>query len=419
MRFVRRLMNQRVLVNLLSLLVVIWGTMALFELRREAFPLVAFDIVQVSTLWPGASAEEVETHVTGEIERELKDVDGIKEISSVSTEGRSVITITIHEDEANKDKVVNDIQRAVDRSKSDLPDSIDDDPLVVEITTKQEPVIEVSLTGLPTEHDLRQAADDLEKKFLKVNGVADVAFKNYPDREIWIEVDLDKLKEYYIPMTQIMEALSRRNLNISGGTIQKGDQEFVLRTMGEFSTPEEIEDVVIRSNDEGVWTKVGDVAEVRWAYEDVDLIERTNGLPSVNLVIPDIKARGKNATQVVKIVVNTALATSCVPFIEASAGDRPFSICLKIFSDTIMASSTSIPRTIIIANIVRRLTVSPNSAITPNVANKANGTPIAVISATAGLRNRSKHKITRTAEKVQLVKSIFSLLLMKYEKSLI
>ncbi|HLB58670.1 MAG TPA: efflux RND transporter permease subunit, partial [Bdellovibrionota bacterium] len=285
MKTTQWVMRQRILVNLVTVLVILWGIISLFNLRREAFPLVVFDQVQVTTLWPGASPEEVEKHVTGEIERELKDVDGIKEVASVSVEGRSVIIVTIHEDEPNKDRVVTDIQRAVDRSKGDLPTTIKDDPVVIELTTRQEPVIEVSLTNGESEQALRDDVDTLEQQFLQIDGVAEVAKRNYRDREIWVEVDLEKLKDYYLTISQIMLALASRNLNVSGGTIQQGNKEFVLRTVGEFSTPEEVKKVVIRSNEEGVWTKVEDVASVKWAYEDIDLIEKTNGQSAINLVV--------------------------------------------------------------------------------------------------------------------------------------
>ena len=128
---VRFSINNRLFINLLSLFIVLTGLFALFTINRAAFPVLSFDIVQVSTLYPGTTSKEVEKLVTIPLEKELNEVDGIKEMTSVSSENISAISIEIDPDEKDKKKVVDDIQRAVDRVK-DLPKDAGD-PVVEEI----------------------------------------------------------------------------------------------------------------------------------------------------------------------------------------------------------------------------------------------------------------------------------------------
>ena len=123
------------LVNLLTVFIFIAGGIAVWEMRREAFPNISLDIVQVTTKYPGATASQVEKLITTPIEKELKEVDDIKEMVSVSTEGYSAVFLTIEPDAENKDRVVNDIQRAVDRAE-DLPADLEDKPIVEELTAR-------------------------------------------------------------------------------------------------------------------------------------------------------------------------------------------------------------------------------------------------------------------------------------------
>ena len=152
--------NQSLFVNLLSVIIIIIGIMTVMGMNREVFPNVEFDIVSFSTLYAGATPADVEKLITTPIEKELKQVDGIKEISSTSAANLSAIFVKLDPDEPNKQKVVRDIQSAVDKV-SDLPKDVED-PEVVEVTSKQFPIIEVSISGPMSEHQLQKHVDTLE-----------------------------------------------------------------------------------------------------------------------------------------------------------------------------------------------------------------------------------------------------------------
>lgn len=272
------------LVNLLSVFIIVVGLISMLQLRREAFPKVDFDHVTITTVYPGAPAEDVEKLVTTPIEKELKGISGIKEMTSASEEGLSEIGIEIDPEARDKDKVVDDIERAVDRVK-DLPQEIKDDPVVFELSADEFPVIEISISGNFPEWQKRQYAEELEELILDVDGVSSVRRIAWRNREFWVEVDPDTLKEYHVSIKEIMEALKSRNITIPGGQLKTLSDEFNIRIAGEFRTPEEILDVVIRANDAGNWLKIKDVARVIDTYEDETYIAKINSERSVSMVI--------------------------------------------------------------------------------------------------------------------------------------
>jgi len=270
-------------VNLLSVFIIVAGIIAVFSLNKEIFPNVTFDIVQIITVYPGATVGDVERLVTTPIEKEIKKVDYVEEIRSSSVDNLSTIYVKIDPDASNKSKVVNDIQRAVDNVQ-DLPLDAKD-PIVEEIQMKQIAIIEVAITGDIDEFKLQQYAESLENNLLDLEEVAGVNRRGWREKEIWIEVDPEKLKNFYLSISEIMVALKNRNISMPGGILRGDETEFNIRTVGEFLTAEEIENVIIRANDVGNWLRIKDIATVRDAFEDENTITRSFGGKTINLIV--------------------------------------------------------------------------------------------------------------------------------------
>lgn len=287
------------LVNLFSAFVLIVGLISLFNLQREAFPNISLDTVVITTPYPGASAEDVEKLVTTPIEKELRGLSGIKRIVSSSEEGISKINIEIDPESRNTQRVVDDIQRAVDRVRN-LPDEIRESPLVTEIEFDEFPVIEISIAGDFAEAKQRQYAELLEDLILEIEGVATVRRLAWRDPEFWVEVDPEKLYDYHVSIEEVMTALSQHNVTLPGGSIRSDGMEFSIRTVGEFRTPEEILDVIIRSNDMGHHLRIQDIAQVVETFEDRASISKVNGKPSVSMVV--VKSRAGDIVNVVNRV---------------------------------------------------------------------------------------------------------------------
>ncbi len=302
MKFVDFSVKHSLFVNLLSVFLVVAGLFSMFQLRREAFPEVSFDRVTVSTFYRGASPEEVEKFVTTPMEKELREVDNIKDIYSSSMEGVSLITLEMNEDAADKKKIVDDIQKAVDRVV-DLPEGVKDRPLVTEIDSKMIPVIKVAVSGQVDEFTLRHWANELKEDLEEEEGVASVKRLGWRDEQFWVEPSLAKMKDYHVSFEEMAAALRGQNVTVPAGKIHFSGEEFMVRSSGEFETAEEIGATVIRANDAGNALRIKDVAFVRHAFEDEIETTRAEGTRAITLVV--IKRETGDAIDIVAGVKKT------------------------------------------------------------------------------------------------------------------
>ena len=161
MKFSEFSVKNSLFVNLFSAFIIIAGIFSVIHLRKEAFPVVSFNRVLVTTALRGASPEKMERLVTIPLERELREVENIDEMTSSSSEGESYINLKVDDKVKDFQKVVNDIQKAVDRV-TDLPDDIEERPLVEDITSSEIPVLKIALSGQINEFILRRYADNLK-----------------------------------------------------------------------------------------------------------------------------------------------------------------------------------------------------------------------------------------------------------------
>ena len=297
--------NQSLFVNLVSVIIIIIGLLVVFGINKEIFPNVSFDTVSITTAYPGATPLDIEKLITVPIEKELKEVDGIKEVNSSSSTGMSFIKVELDPDERDKRKVINDIKDAVDRVQ-DLPKDIYEDPIVTEVASRQYPIIEVSMSGEMSERKLQHYADALEDRLEDIEGVARIKKEGYRDKEMQVRLDPGKMREYYISFDEIEQALAARNISIPAGEINTKTTEYSVRTTGEFTTREEVEEIIIRANDAGNWLKIKDVATVIDSFKKEDVINKTFGMRSINLTV--IKKESGDALDVVDEVKKTSRA---------------------------------------------------------------------------------------------------------------
>ncbi|MFC1807855.1 efflux RND transporter permease subunit [Candidatus Omnitrophota bacterium] len=289
--------QQSLFVNLVSLIIIIMGLVTIFGVNREIYPNVDFDIVTISTPYPGATPTDIEKLVSTPIEKEIREVDGIEEIRSSSSAGISYLVVELDPDVRDKKKVINDIKSAVDRVKG-LPDDISDDPQVLELESKQFPIIEVSLSGEMPEKRLQYYSDALSDLLEDIKGVAKINDSGYRDREMQVQVDPKKMKDYYVSFDEISDALAARNISVPAGEFNTKSTEYSVRTTGEFNSAQEVEDIVIRANDAGNWLKIKDVASVKDSFKKEDIIYKTLGSRSVNLIV--MKKESGDAISMVK-----------------------------------------------------------------------------------------------------------------------
>ncbi len=277
----------------LKVLVILAGLASLLNMNREAFPPVNFAAVNISTIYPGASPEEVEDKVTHLIEEELRGISGIKEVFSVSEPDRSNIDVRIDIDTKNTDKIVNEIQRAVQRAKGRLPAEITDDPLVFEVKADEIPIIEVALVA--QKNSILTKTDQIEllnskavqfKKILEdIKGVASVKLSGKQEKEYQVYLDPKKLKALDVGLAEVSLALSTKIKNIPSGIISNDKAVEAVRVLSPVTDAESIENLVVRSTDISNSVKIGDVGYSKEGRKPAKILARLNGQSALLIVV--------------------------------------------------------------------------------------------------------------------------------------
>ncbi|MCC7441608.1 MAG: efflux RND transporter permease subunit [Bdellovibrionales bacterium] len=289
--------------DLLTVTVIAVGIACTLLIRKEVFPNVNFDIIVITTIYPGASPEEVEKLVTNKIERELQAVNGIKRLTSTSTESRSVIVVQLDPDQISAEKGKREVDSAVDRV-TDLPKDVED-PNVTELESKNQPIVEIGVYGELSDLEMLEQARRIERELERLDEVASVNISDERDVEIQVEADPGKLDRFRISLQEVTNAIAAKNVSIPGGTLKvsAGDpdgQEKVVRTVGEYKNADDVKRTVVRGNDLGDSIRVQDLAKVEMAVSRPTVIHRTNGQPGVHMVV--IKKGGKDAVTLVEKV---------------------------------------------------------------------------------------------------------------------
>ena len=285
-KLIEYFVKQGAFVNIVTVMVFLAGGWSLFNINREVFPNIQFDVITVTTAYPGGAAESLERLVTNPLEQALREVDGIKKMTSYSVEGQSVIALQLDPDQTTADEAKVDIDDVVSNITS-LPDGAED-PKVTLMESKRRPVIDVTLSGDVEEAELRKTAKFLERELEKISEVARVDFSGMRDLEIRIEAHVDRLKKFRISLPELISAIQKNNINIPGGvsSVTTGSsKEIIIRTIGEYQGVEDVEGTVIRANALGRSIRIKDVCTVTMTFAKEKYRYRTNGSRSLNLKV--------------------------------------------------------------------------------------------------------------------------------------
>jgi HAE1 family hydrophobic/amphiphilic exporter-1 len=302
---------------MLFLGVAIFGIISLVKLPLELFPPIEYPQLTVFTEYANAAPQEIETLLTKPVEEALGTVAGVRAIRSISKEGVSLVFAEFGWDQ-NMDFASLKVREKVDLIKARLPRDASE-PLVVPFNPFEMPVMQLSVTGVrrsPVE--LRRIAVEIIKAELeKLEGVASASVEGGLEREIIIEVNQAKLLDYNVPILDVSDAITNSNLNYPAGTIKESFYEYLIRTIGEFESIEEIREVAVKSEaeetqqqlpfDEQLRSRdishnpnivfVNDVAEVKDSVKERTSFSRYNGNENVSISIQ--KQAQANTVQVV------------------------------------------------------------------------------------------------------------------------
>jgi hydrophobic/amphiphilic exporter-1 (mainly G- bacteria), HAE1 family len=289
--------RQPVFIAMMMLGLVVVGLISYLRIPVDLLPDISVPIVAVTTVYPGASPDEVERTVTEPLEEALSSLNGVKNVTSTSSENVSTITVEFNL-EYSPVQAASDVRERVAAIRGSFPTDVQD-PVIQKFDIAQSPILTIALAdreGKTQADELRRLVDDKIKPRLdRVDGVADVGVSGGLVREIQIALKLDEMRARRIAPAQVVSAIQTENLNLPGGKIVGADQEISIRTPGYFQSVDEINDIVV-SNVRGAPVYVKDLATVADGFAEKDSYSRLNGLDSI--VISIRKQSGTNTVRV-------------------------------------------------------------------------------------------------------------------------
>ncbi|MGB4070134.1 MAG: efflux RND transporter permease subunit, partial [bacterium] len=287
-------LKRPVTVLMLVIVVIIMGTVSLTRVGLDLLPEMNLPIAAVITEYRGVGPEEIETLITRPLEETLGTVTNVKEISSITSSGSSIVLIEFNMG-TDMDFAALEMREKIDLIGGWLPEDAGQ-PLVFKFDPSMMPVMVVGLGGVEDLAQLKELAEDTIKPRLeRLEGVASVSVQGGREREIEVKLHPAALEGYGISIEQVIQTLAAENLTLPAGTIQEGEEELLLRTTGEFRTVEEIGEVNIMTP-MGVPIKVKDLGTVTDTYADADQAAYLNGRPAVALSVQ--KQAGANTALV-------------------------------------------------------------------------------------------------------------------------
>lgn len=287
-----------VTITMLMLVIVLLGVVSFTRLPLDLMPDIEIPVSIVSTSYSGAGPQEVENLVTRPIEDVLGTVSDIKSIYSISSEGHSIV-VAEFDFGIDMDFTALEMREKVDMVKSYLPDDATE-PMIMKLDFDAMPIVMVSVSSDLDMFQVQDWTEDtLKPRLERINGVASVGLIGNFVNEIEIKVDQQKLNAYGVSIDQLSQVIRASNINMPGGSIERGAEKLSVRTMGEFETVEEIGELPI-TLPTGAIIRLKDVAEVNLKQKDIEMIARTNGIDAIGLQIQ--KQSGSNTVQVAGLV---------------------------------------------------------------------------------------------------------------------
>lgn len=271
-----------VAVNIIIIAFVVLGYMGYSSLSSSYFPLADADSISISINYPGASPQEIEEGVVLLIENNLKGTLGVGRVTSKSSENSAQISVETLKG-YDIDAVVSDVKNAVNRIPN-FPADIES--VVVSKMERLEEAIEFSIIGENVSFKaLKDYARQIEADLLREKGISQVKISGVPDEEIEIAVRENDLRAYNITFQDISNAVSKTSLITTGGTIKTTAEEYLIRANNRKHNANELENLVLKVNDNGFIVRLKDVANIKNQFNESPNANYYNGKKSVNLSV--------------------------------------------------------------------------------------------------------------------------------------
>jgi HAE1 family hydrophobic/amphiphilic exporter-1 len=302
MNLTRTAINRPIFILMIIVAAILGGFVSYRSMRVEQNPEVSFGTITVVTTYAGASPDDINELITRPIEQSVSGVNGLRDITSTSQEGSSVVVIQF-ELGVDENVALNDVRSKVDSVTNTLPKDADK-PTVAKQDTSSQPVLYLSFASKTlNSRDLRTLMDDkLADRFAQINGVSSATVQGGDIREIQVQLQRDRLLQYGLGINDVRNAVANASLNAPAGRITAGPTEYTVRVNAQYTTAQQVADTILSITDpnnpmaKGRTVRLGDIAKVIDTIQERTSYARLNGKDSIIMAIQ--KTREGNAVQI-------------------------------------------------------------------------------------------------------------------------
>ena len=278
---------------------IVLGLFAYRQLKYELLPKISPPIITITTIYPGASPNEVETGVTKLIEDAISGMDKVSDVRSSSSEGVSFVTVELLQS-ANTDLSLQDAQRKVGQITSQLPTGAKA-PTISKFALDEIPILRMGVSAdMDSKVFYQFVKDKLQPLLSRVPGVGQIVLVGGEEREIKVNLDLQKLRSYGLSIPQVTQVIKTANLDFPTGKIKDKDGQFIVRIAGKLTSVEGLKNLTIGESRLGGEIKLSDIAEVEDGIKDYTNIARINFRNTIGVILQ--KQNDANAVEVSKLV---------------------------------------------------------------------------------------------------------------------
>ncbi|KOT92854.1 hydrogenase expression protein [Streptomyces sp. NRRL F-4711] len=274
---------QRALIGLMSIVALVFGAIAIPQLKQQLLPTIELPMVSVLAPYQGASPDVVEKQVVEPIEDNLEAVDGISGVTSTASEGNAVIMASFDYG-PNTQQLVADVQQAVNRARAQLPDGVD--PQVISGSTDDIPTVVLAVTS---DKDQQALADQLDKTVVSelknIDGVAQVMVDGVRDVQVTVTPDPAKLAAAKVSPQALAQSLQAGGATVPAGSFDEAGANRTVQVGGGYTSVKQIQDLMVTGEGVDKPVRLGDVATVKEEEAKADSLTRTNGKPSLAVVV--------------------------------------------------------------------------------------------------------------------------------------
>jgi len=285
--------DNKTAIYIIAIIISAYGLTKFNSMPKEQFPDIVVPTISITTVYVGNSPKDIENLVTRPIEKQLKGISGAKinKIQSTSQSDYSLIVIEFDTDiktELAKQKV----KDAIDKAKSELPNDLTSQPEVKEFAFSEMPIMFVNVTGDYDGIKLKLFADKMQDRFENLGEITRAEIVGAPEREIQVNVDPYKMTAARVNFSDIENAISRENRDITGGLIEVGNMNRTLKIRGQFVNALDLQNIVVRSSAQGASVYLRDIAQLKDTIKQNENFARLDGKNVVTLNI--VKRAGAN-----------------------------------------------------------------------------------------------------------------------------